>query len=256
MRATWILVLGLALPVGAQQPGQPTAGPPRAGHKKAGGLDLARLKELDHPKLTAGARLQVALRLYRAEMLDPTPRPGPPYTDPKTHDYVLAQITERLVAGEVDVPALRKLWEAANPGEVRDCLALALGLKGEPAVKEALAALVVDRQRPLRLRELAARAVGILGVRTQDPKLGEVLAQVIREDVQGQYKLLPPASGKGPQEMGMVFPVRRAAVEGIRKMQKADLLLASYVVTAAERAQTEIRLPADARKRARPVPEP
>jgi hypothetical protein len=41
----------------------------------------------------------------------------------------------------------------------------------------------------------------------------------------------------------VVFPVRRAAAEGIRKMQKQGMLLESYVTAAADRAQIEVKLP-------------
>lgn len=199
-------------------------------------LDLSRLKELDNPKTPPVQRVSLGLRFYREEMLNPTPRPGPPFTDPKTHDYVLAQITEHLADNEVDLKHVKGLYDRANPGEVRDCLAILLGLKGEASVEEPLAKYVVERKNPMRLRELAAKALGGLAVKSGNAKTGEALAQALREDVSGQYKL----AGK---EMMVVYPVRRAAKEAIQQMEKEGVLLPSYVTAAAQRVQVEMKVP-------------
>jgi hypothetical protein len=41
----------------------------------------------------------------------------------------------------------------------------------------------------------------------------------------------------------LVFPVRRAAAEAIQAMDKAGMLLESYVTVAAKQAQFELKLP-------------
>jgi hypothetical protein len=225
------------------------------------GLELARLKELDNPSRSPAQRANLGLRLYRDEMVNPTPRPGPPYTSVVTHDYVLAQITRKLAESDADAVTLRKTWERMNPGEVKDSLAIALllretgkakvksqkatgdGADGDAKLREDLrakvAAYVLDRQHPLRLRELGVVALGRLAVQENDASLGPTLAQVIREDVQGQYKTAPDAAGKGGV---LVFPVRRAAAEAIQAMDKAGMLLESYVTAAAKQAQFEVKL--------------
>jgi hypothetical protein len=71
-----------------------------------------------------------------------------------------------------------------------------------------------------------------------------VLAQVIREDVQCQYKAAVDAKGKRTGEMLLDYPVRRAAAEAIRRMEQEGLLLESYVTMAAQRVQVETKLPA------------
>lgn len=225
------------------------------------GLVLACLKELDTPSHTPAQRANLGLRLYRDEMVNPTPRPGPPYTSVVTHDYVLAQITRKLADSDADFATLRKTWERMNPGEVKDSLTIALllretgkakvnskkatggGADGDAKLREDLrarvSAYVIDRRQPMRLRELGVIALGKLAVQENDASLGATLAQVIREDAQGQYK----ATGQGGTERVLVFPVRRAAADAILAMDKAGMLLESYVTAAATQAQFELKLP-------------
>jgi hypothetical protein len=238
------------------------------------GSSAGRLKVLQDPKLTPGQRTNLGLRLYRDEMVRPTPRPGPPYTDPRTHDYVMAQITRKLAAGDLALPVLRKTWETMNPGEVKDSLTILLllranaperqpaehakGTKGsasprEPQsawpgsireeLQEQVTAFVLERGNPLRLRELAVEALGQSAIAGGDSTVGRVLAQVIREDVQSQYKAEVDAKGKATGELVLVYPVRRAAAAAIRRMEKEGLLLESFVTAAAHRAQVETKVP-------------
>jgi hypothetical protein len=227
------------------------------------------LAVLDSPSLSSTQRANLGLRLYRDEMVTPTPRPGPPYTSIVTHDYVLAQISRKLAESDADIATLRKTWERMNPGEVKDSLTITLLLreadkakvKGKKAtganpevdaklrddLRTKVSAYVTDRQHPLRLRELGVVALGKLAVQENDASVGPTLAQVIREDVQGQYK----SAGPGGTGRVLVFPVRRAAAEAIQAMDKAGMLLESYVTAAAKQAQFEMKLPPAA---ARPTP--
>jgi len=241
-------------PVGA---GAAQAALPKSGAVSSRpGLDLGRLKDLQNPKLSPSQRLNLGLRLLRDEMVNPTPRPQPPYTDFQTHDYVLAQITRKLAEVELDDTALRASWERMNAGEVKDSLTLLLLLRSTrsgAAASEQTAALtrqittyVLERQHPLRLRELAVQALGKAAVRANDAAIGQTLARVIREDSQGQYKLSTEKQTSG--KLVMVFPVRRAAAAAILQMEKEGLLLESYVTQAAKSAQAEIALPERAKK--------
>src|SRR4051812_39663928 len=63
----------------------------------ASGFDLSRLKELDNPKLSPAQRAKLGEHFYREEMMHPTPHAKPPSTDPKSHDFVLSEITRKLV---------------------------------------------------------------------------------------------------------------------------------------------------------------
>lgn len=224
-------------------------------------FNLSRLKELDSTSRTPAQRANLGLRFYRDEMVTPTPRPGPPYISIVTHDYVLAQITRKLAESDADVNTLRKTWERMNPGEVKDSLTIALLLREAEKAKvkskranggsadsdtklrddlrTKVSAYVIDRGHPLRLRELGVVALGKLAVQENDASVGPTLAQVIREDVQGQYK----AAGQGSAGRVLVFPVRRAAAEAIQAMDKAGMLLESYVTAAAKQAQLEVKLP-------------
>src|SRR5579872_3037900 len=220
-------------------PGAIAAPPTPAPPAPKGGVDLARLKELDNPKLSGAQKATLGLRLYRDEMIHPTPRPQSAVGGFVTHDYVMAEITKKLVSSGADVKALKKTWEQMNAGEVKDNLTIFLALKGQVEAKDPLAKFLVDRKNPLRERELAATALGGLAIKTQDAKLGDVLAQAIREDMQGTYKsskVQGPTSKVEGHEVEIIFPVRRAAAEAIRKMDKAGLLMPSYVTQAAERA--------------------
>lgn len=203
-----------------------------------------RLKTLEDPKLTPPKRANLALRLYRDEMVKPTPRPKPPYTDYKTHDYALAQITRKLVEVDADLPTLKRTWQSANPGEVKDSLAIYLLCKGQKEAKEPVTTFILNRQSPMRLRELAAEALGRYAVKENDTSIGQTLAQVIREDSQGQYKADPKRKGG----LLLVYPVRKAAAASIKKMDKAGMLLESYVTAAAERVRTEVSLAPPVRK--------
>jgi len=257
-------------------------------------ITLQRLKELDNPKLQPTQKAKLGLRLYRQEMLHPTPRPQPkdgkPSTDPVTHDYVLARVTEKLAAVGADPGYLKKAWQQAREGEVKESLAVFLALKGEAAVKEPVVALVTDPKKALRLRELGAKALGVLAVKRDDASLGQALAKAIREDSAGVYQARradtasgadrgtvgnrdrgrresavspsfprsvspsSPGSGKSPPRVGgpaglvLVYPVRKAASEAIRKMEKAGLLLESYVTQAADTAVVEVPVSAGSRE--------
>lgn len=236
---------------------------------------LDGLRKLEDVKLTALQKGKLGLQLYRNAILHPSAKTGKPDpTQPAfvTQDYVLAQITRKLAETGADVPFLRQQWESANPGLVKDSLALFLALRGIATAKEPVTALLRDHTRPLRLRELAATALGELAVAQDDPSVGRVLAQVVREDVQSIPKVLhhgdtesrsrtEKREEKGENKAGskglsplpsrlspasgtvLVFPVRRAAAEAIRRMQLKGLLLESYVTAAAERAQVEMTLP-------------
>lgn len=204
---------------------------------------LLHLKELDNKKLTPVQKAKLGLRLYRAEMVAPTPRPtakaGQPVTDVRSHDWVLAKITQKLADANADTAYLKAAWARLKPGEVKDSLTAFLALKGQEAAREPVAALVSDPTRALWLREAAARGLGSLAVKREDPTAGAVLARAIREDGAYVYRA-------APQEAGgyvLVFPVRRAAVEAVRKMEKAGLLLESFVTRAAQEAQVELPVP-------------
>jgi len=213
------------------------------------GFDLPRLKTLDAPALTPAKKAQRGLSFYRVELEHPTPRLLPPYTDFKTHDYVLARITRKLGESGADLEALRKAREKAAPGELRDCLTLVLldsapqqrgdtaksGKSEQPAEAEAaradreklrdeVIAYVRDVKHPLRLRELAAEVLGVYAVREKDASVGEPLAELAQRDPHSCYK-----GGPDGKPVAMLFPVKRAAIEAIKKMQKAKLPLPSYV---------------------------
>src|SRR5688500_15913895 len=82
-------------PVLAQQVTATAMDTPAQGGSGVAQRAPGRLKELDDKKLAPGAKAKLGLRLYREEMLRPTPRPqaqpGKP-ADPRTHDWVLARL--------------------------------------------------------------------------------------------------------------------------------------------------------------------
>ncbi|MCC2668899.1 MAG: hypothetical protein K0Q72_1370 [Armatimonadetes bacterium] len=229
-----------------------TTRPAAAAEEPLAGFDLARLAKLDDPKLTPSRRAELGLTLLGDEIAAPTPRPGPPYTGFKTHDYVLARIIRKLVATETDRDLLRKRRETEAPGELRDCLTLYLMLdaptppaasktaatdKGsdKPVGPTALAkqqrdevtAYLQDVKHPLRLRELAAEALGVYAIRERDPSVGETLAFIARRDPHSSRR-------ETPTGFVTVYPVKRAAATAIGKMMKSKLSLPSYVTGAAE----------------------
>src|SRR5262249_10152905 len=153
-----------------------------------------RLKELDNPKLSPAQRASLGEHFYRAEMMHPTPHAKPPSTDPMSHDYVLAQITRKLVRCGAETAALKQGWERAHPGEVKDCLLCFLGLKGDKDTREPLGQLVANAKEPLWLRELGVEALGELAVQREDVSAGDALARALREDAQGVYAPLSPAA--------------------------------------------------------------
>lgn len=246
------------------------------GHGASAGVTAGRLQELDGAKLDPTGKARLGLRLYRDEMVDPTPAPKPPYTEVKTHDWVLAQITRKLAQVGADVKTLRGAYDGANPGEVKDSLMLFLTLKGEKDLLPVLQPYVLDRSKPLRLRELGVQALGRLAVKTQDAKLGDTLAQVLREDASGVYRpaVKPTGGGKpsgkgkaavksGPSDasgagsgaaMVVEYPVRKAAAQAIQGMEKAGVLLPSYVLQAAKTAQFEMKLSPRRAENTRPAP--
>jgi hypothetical protein len=204
---------------------------------------LERVKELENPKVSPVERARLGLRLYRDELVNPTQIPGPPYVDFRTHDYILAQITETLARVEVDAAPLRAAREGEFAPEIKDCLALYFFLKGEKELKDWAGAYMLDRKHPPRLRELAAKAFGELALKQEDTAAARLLAQVIREDTHGLPRWVRKPKGSDPGQVAYVYPVRRAAAEAIKKMDAANLLLDSYVLAAAEQVQAEVVIP-------------
>jgi len=243
----WLAVLTLT--VGCSVQATAIVGTAAGGNGRDRGFDVLRLKTLDAPALTSENRAQRGLSFYREELEHPTPHLRPPFTDFKTHDYVLARITRKLVVSGADLKTLRRAREKAEPGELRDCLTLVLldsapeqrgemtkSRKSEQPAEAELArtdreklrdeviAYVRDVKHPLRLRELAAEALGVYAVREKDPSVGEPLAKLAQRDPHSCYK-----GGPDGKPVAMLFPVKRAAIEAIKKMQKAKLPLPSYV---------------------------
>jgi hypothetical protein len=222
------------------QPDEQVRHAPSAGASRP--FSLNDLKELENPNLKPVDRAVLGLRFYQAEAAYPTPYPRSPYTDFRTHDYVLARITARLAETGADVGTLRKAWERAEPGEIKDSLMIFLVLKGQVDLKEPASAYVLDRRNPMRLRELAVVALGKIALKKGHHSLGRVLARVIQEDSQAQYIAAPAARGAVPGRMTRVYPVRRAAVEAIYRMRKEGLPLESYVIAAVESACVEVEV--------------
>jgi hypothetical protein len=222
-------------------PAKPAAARPETTGQKPSRLE--RVKELENPKLSPQERTRLGLRLFRDEVVEPTRIPGPPYVDFRTHDYVLAQITETLAKVEVDPGPLQAARKGEFAPEIKDCLVLYFFLKGEQELKDWAGAYMLDRKHPPRLRELAARAFGELALKQEDTAAARLLAQVIREDTHGLPRWIRKPKGSDPGQVAYVYPVRRAAAEAIKKMDAANLLLDDYVLAAAEQAQAEVVIP-------------
>src|SRR5262249_46686913 len=109
--------------------------------------------------------------------------------------------------------------------------------------REPLAQVISSPKEPMRVRELAVEALGDLAVKREDASAGDVLAKALREDAQGTYGTLSPAAGEGAGKVGMGFPVRKAAAEGIGKLEKAGVALPSYVTQAAKEVKWEVTVP-------------
>ncbi len=227
----------------------------------------SRLPQLAARNLTPVQRAATGLHLYRQEMLHPTPPATKSSKIALTHDFVLSSITRKLVAVNADVPYLRKTWKDLAPGEVRDCLTFFLAVKGtrkdQEEVREAVVKYVTDGKHPVRLRELGTEALGTLTLKLEEPKLADSLAQVLREDSSGVYEVKPISSEKPSvrpkgnakarggkakpmparprsERTVLTYPVRRAAVTAIRRLEKSGMLLPSYVTVAAKGAVLEV----------------
>jgi hypothetical protein len=197
---------------------------------------------LENPKLTPLQRSRLGLRLYRDEVVTPT-RLEPPFVDFRTHDYALAQITETLAKVEVDPVPLREAWEGEFAPKIKDCLLLYFFLKGDEALKDKVAAYVLDTNHPPRLRELGTKALGTYAVKHEEATMGPLFARIIREDFQGLPRWVRRPKGDEPGQVAYVYPVKRAAVDAIKKLDALNLLLDDYVLRAAEEARVERVLP-------------
>lgn len=248
-----LLLLAVGPPSPAAPPSNGKAAPAPATRPVAptGNRILDQLPKLKDRRLKPVEKAKLGLHLYRDEMVQPTaanprgPGPGPAAG---THPEVLARITRELWKQGADLKLLKEEWTRVHPGEVKDCLALFVTLKGDPAAQKEVTAFLLDRQNPAPLRELAATALGELAVTKEDVSIGPVLAQAIREDAQGVF-IPDPGSRAGEKPKGkLVYPIRRSAAAAIRRMQQKGLLLESFVTAAADRAQTEIPWPPAAGK--------
>lgn len=227
--STTVFGVGTAAPLG----GAPAPVP---------GFDLTRLKELSDRALKPVQKARLGLRFYRDEMVNRTPPPPPPFTEFKTHDYVLARITRKLREAGADPATLREAWSKGNPGEIKDCLMLFLFWRGDPELKEPVLTYLQDRSRPMRLRELAAETLGDYAVKAEDPEIGTALAKLAREDVHACYRQEKGKNGE-PDRMFLIYPVKRAAIDAIKKMESAGMLLESPVTAVIKQVPTEIPLP-------------
>src|SRR5205823_460027 len=131
---------------------------------------------------------------------------------------------ETLARVEVDEATMRKAQQEPFPEEIQECLVLYFFLKGDKSLKDKVAAYVLDRKHPPRLREVGTKALGEYALKQEDASMGPLFAQIIREDTQGLPKWLRKPKGDDPGQVAYIYPVRRAAAEAIKKMDQANML--------------------------------
>ncbi len=170
----------------------------------------------------------MALRLFRGIMS--TTSVGGAAITPKERGQRLADLTRSVIAARVDSSVLKKQWENTYPGEVRDALTIILGSAGDPSMRIPLGELIVDRRRSTALRELAVPPLVDLAVKQREPSVGKLLAQAAREDSLGIVKLSPPSAESPTGGRVFVLPFRRAAIEGIKRLQEGGLMIESFVI--------------------------
>lgn len=117
-------------------------------------FSLGRLDELRKPG-TADELTDTYLGFLREETAHPSP-PGRGYGGIITHEYILSQIVHASkVPREMNHRRLLEAARAAGPGELRDCIQLALGRRGEKSLVPFLIGYLRDRKHYWRLRQSA-----------------------------------------------------------------------------------------------------
>lgn len=249
----WSVLIGTAAALGGgareTAAGTAPARPAPAPVPARAGVDLSRLAGLQDAKATPAQKAQLGLRLLEEERARPAPRPALAEAGTKAHYAVLARITRALAASEADAALLRQAYDAGRPGEVRDCLLLCLGLRESTDLQRPLALYLQNPRNPPALRALAAEALGVVGAKTRDADLGELLFRTLRQDVQAQYDAVPDLDPTRPARIEPRFPVKEAAAAAVRRMEQAGTRFPSYVTRAARRVEQEATLAAGTEKK-------
>lgn len=232
--STALLVLPHTSRAADPKPARSAVNRPTAGSNAKAGDSLT---QLGSPSLGAAQKAALGLRLLDVELARPAPLTLAAPGNAKTHDTGLAQIVRKMAEGGAELAAVRSAWSAEKEGTRKDCLMLCLALGGEADVQRQAGAYLTNPRNPMRLRELAARSLGVLGAKTRNARLGETLWQAMRKDTQVQVVSVPDADPKKPARQVPAFPVQVAAAAAIRKMEAAGMQFPSYVTRSAERAE-------------------
>src|SRR5687768_9726736 len=139
-------------------------------------FDIGRFSEL--PNLSPEERARQGIAFLREEVANPsrslTSGDGTGVID---HDSILATMAALLAEHKPDSSTLRAEYSRTAPGEVKDSLAVVLGLLGERAVLPHLAAFFGNVTGPPCLRVAAAGALARMPDRRVVPYAAQVLGR-------------------------------------------------------------------------------
>ncbi|MBI3909407.1 MAG: HEAT repeat domain-containing protein [Armatimonadetes bacterium] len=194
-------------------------------------FDFYKIGRLSKDDLTPRDRAALGISYLKEEVRNPT---GSYRSLGGTidHVYIVAQLVLAIARPGADRDLLWQEFQQAPPGEYRDALALTLDLAADRRITAYVVAYLQDVRHHPDLRERAARALSEI----KDPGTLPVLVRVLYADPVYEVRHADPA----PQSpLVRHYPLRRAAKEALRYMEKEGLDIGEEARDALAHARVE-----------------
>jgi hypothetical protein len=139
----------------------------------------------------------------------------------------MARIVERIAGGAVDTKTVREELKYTHPGEFETALRILLARRGDRSQSAPLAAFLAENRPFPWLRDQALTALEPF----RDRGLTEAIWKVGAHDPYyvAEARVSDP-QGKRPPGPGLVYPVRKHALEVLRRWKDAGVPMSSYVL--------------------------
>lgn len=151
------------------------------------------------------------------------------------HDNILYRLAGILVEQKPDLATLKLEYRRLRPGEVKDALAVAIGLMGD---REALPHLTGFFARPSALPNLRVAAAQALGT-MPDPAVIPYAASVLANDQATRIAYRHSLETRAPERKVRDYFVRNAALELLKTLDKAGLFIRPEIRSLMETAAVE-----------------
>lgn len=216
--------------------GAPSSVQAQAPHErpKVLGFDFRRFVEFKN--LTPVERARRGVAFLTEEVVTPSGTfAGGDGASIVNHDYILSNIIGSVVEQKPDLATLKMEYTRLRPGEVKDALAVAIGLMGD---REAVPHLTAFFARPSALPYVRALAAGALG-RMPDPAVIPYAASVLASDQTTRISYRHNPRTRAPERKVRDYFVRDAAIKLLKTLEEAGLFISPEIRAVMETAVVE-----------------